>query len=97
MPFIKFLNIMKKNNEQSPFLFDKQNYVIMIIGLFMIGLGFALMAGGKSDDPNIFIPKIVSDRVIILSRIECSIFLIELIFISLIFIIGGIVLFLLDL
>ena len=48
---------MKNNNEQSPFLFDKQNYIIMIIGLLMIGIGFVLMAGGKSDDPNIFDPE----------------------------------------
>tara|TARA_B100000029_G_C17298811_1_gene859827 strand:- start:399 stop:665 length:267 start_codon:yes stop_codon:yes gene_type:complete len=80
MPFIKFLNIMKKNNEQSPFLFDKQNYVIMIIGLFMIGLGFALMAGGKSDDPNIFIPdEVYSFRRITLAPIVVLLgFLIEI-------------------
>ena len=49
------MNINKK--ETSPYLFDKQNYIIMIIGLIMIGVGFILMSGGKSDDPNIFNPE----------------------------------------
>ena len=44
----------KQKNEPNPFLFDKQNYFLMIIGLLTIGIGFVLMAGGKSDDPNIF-------------------------------------------
>ena len=61
---------MKNNNEQSPFLFDKQNYIIMIIGLFMIAIGFILMAGGKSDDPNIFNPdEVYSFRRITLAPI----------------------------
>ena len=61
---------MKNNNERSPFLFDKQNYIIMIIGLFMIAIGFILMAGGKSDDPNIFNPdEVYSFRRITLAPI----------------------------
>ena len=49
------MNKIKK--EPNPFLFDKQNYILMIIGLLTIGIGFVLMAGGKSDDPNIFNPE----------------------------------------
>ncbi len=49
---------MNKNmNKPNPFLFDKQNYILMIIGILTIGIGFILMAGGKSDDPNIFNPE----------------------------------------
>ena len=49
---------MNKNmNKTNPFLFDKQNYILMIIGILTIGIGFILMAGGKSDDPNIFNPE----------------------------------------
>lgn len=36
------------------FLFDKTNYYIMFGGLALILLGFVLMAGGKSADPNVF-------------------------------------------
>ena len=35
-------------------LFDKGNYMWMLIGLGVIALGFFLMAGGRSSDPNLF-------------------------------------------
>ncbi|RYZ30718.1 MAG: DUF3098 domain-containing protein [Chitinophagaceae bacterium] len=35
-------------------LFGRENYIWIIAGLAMIALGLALMAGGKSDDPNVF-------------------------------------------
>ena len=56
--------MMKKNNEQikSDFLFGKKNYSIMLIGLAFIGLGFILMAGGGSDDPEIFNPEMYNFR-----------------------------------
>ncbi len=38
-------------------LFGKENYRWIIAGLIVIGLGLILMAGGKSDDPNVFDPK----------------------------------------
>lgn len=52
----------KKNKQQPEFLFTKKNYKIMIIGLVIIGVGFILMAGGGSDDPNVFNPEIYSWR-----------------------------------
>lgn len=38
-------------------LFDKENYKWMVIGLVVIAIGFILMAGGKSSNPNIFNEK----------------------------------------
>ena len=35
-------------------LFGKENYIWIIAGLVAIALGLILMAGGKSDDPNMF-------------------------------------------
>lgn len=35
-------------------LFTKDNYKWMAIGLIFVILGFVLMAGGKSADPNVF-------------------------------------------
>lgn len=34
----------------------------MWVGLAFIALGFVLMAGGGSDDPNVFNPEIFSSR-----------------------------------
>ncbi|MFM9908785.1 MAG: DUF3098 domain-containing protein [Chitinophagaceae bacterium] len=35
-------------------LFGKENYKWMIIGIAVMALGFFLMAGGKSEDVNVF-------------------------------------------
>lgn len=52
---------MKNNNDteqQQPqkqeFLFEGINYKILLIGIGVIALGFILMSGGGSKDPNIF-------------------------------------------
>ena len=51
---------MEENKEG--FLFEKVNYTFLLIGLSIIALGFILMAGGGSDDPNVFNPEIFSFR-----------------------------------
>jgi hypothetical protein len=38
-------------------LFGKENYKWMVIGLVVMAIGFFLMAGGKSSDPNVFQDK----------------------------------------
>ena len=48
-----------KNNK---FAFGKRNYKFMIIGILFIALGFILMSGGGSDDPNVFNEEIYSFR-----------------------------------
>ena len=39
---------------QNSFLFDKTNYLLFAVGLALIVLGFILMAGGGSEDPNVY-------------------------------------------
>ncbi len=38
-------------------LFEKSNYKLMLLGIGVLVIGFLLMAGGKSNDPNIFNPN----------------------------------------
>jgi uncharacterized membrane protein len=46
---------MKKEiNQKQEFLFGKRNYIIMLIGIVFIAVGFIFMAGGGSEDPNVF-------------------------------------------
>lgn len=46
---------MKENINQKPeFLFGKKNYIIMLVGIFFIAVGFIFMSGGGSEDPNVF-------------------------------------------
>lgn len=53
---------MENNPLKTEFLFDKVNYKILLIGLAVIALGFILMSGGGSDDPNVFSEDIFSWR-----------------------------------
>jgi hypothetical protein len=43
-------------------LFKKENYKFLLIGLGIIAIGFILMAGGGTDDPNVFSPEIFNFR-----------------------------------
>lgn len=45
---------MKENENKNGFLFEAINYKILLIGLVVIALGFILMSGGGSEDPNVF-------------------------------------------
>jgi len=45
---------------EKEFLFGKRAYRIMGIGVILMILGFVLMTGGGSDDPNVFNPEIYS-------------------------------------
>ena len=44
----------KKERSGIGSLFEKTNYTWMLIGGGVMILGFLLMAGGRSDDPNVF-------------------------------------------
>jgi len=50
----------RKDVSKGDFIFGKKNYKFMLIGLGAIVLGFIIMSGGGSDDPNVFNPEIFS-------------------------------------
>ncbi|GIM51742.1 DUF3098 domain-containing protein [Capnocytophaga cynodegmi] len=50
------------NKHHSTLIFGRKNYIFMLIGLAIITLGFILMSGGGSDDPNVFDASIFSFR-----------------------------------
>ncbi|GFZ82309.1 hypothetical protein GCM10011531_10930 [Aquaticitalea lipolytica] len=52
----------RKEDSKNEFIFGKKNYKFMLIGLAFIAIGFILMAGGGSDDPNVFDESIFSWR-----------------------------------
>ena len=60
---------MKKGKKKLEF--GKRNYQLMILGLVFITLGFFLMSGGGSDDPNVF-----SDEIYNFRRIRLAPFLV---------------------
>jgi hypothetical protein len=48
--------IQKDNSKKTQvnFALPKENYLYILIGFIIIILGFGLMIGGRSDDPNVF-------------------------------------------
>ena len=57
-------NITNKEGKQDnhEFLFDSINYKILLIGIAVIAVGFILMSGGGSKDPNVFNEDIFNFR-----------------------------------
>lgn len=43
-----------RSKKNSGFPLSKENYILLSIGFGIIVLGFILMIGGGSDDPNVF-------------------------------------------
>ena len=52
----------RKQETNNNFIFGKKNYKFMFIGIAFIAVGFILMAGGGSDDPNVYNPEIFNFR-----------------------------------
>jgi len=52
---------------KSEFIFGRRNFVIMIVGLAVIAVGYLLMIGGGSDDPNVFNEAIFSPQRIVVA------------------------------
>jgi len=61
---------IKKQPTGTGSIFQKDNFMWMAIGAVVIVIGFFLMAGGKSSDPNVFNPdEVYSSRRITIAPI----------------------------
>ena len=49
---------MSNQNQKKEFIFSKRNYRFLLLSLAVIALGFIIMVGGGSEDPNVFNPEI---------------------------------------
>ncbi len=58
-----------EDNSRPVFAFGKENYILILIGVGFIVLGFILMTGGGSKDPNVFNMEMFSFRRITLAPI----------------------------
>jgi len=63
------MGIKNENREKLNFPLGPENYKLLAIGFGIIVLGFLLMLGGKSDDPNKFSEEIFSFRRITLAPV----------------------------
>jgi len=62
---------VKRKTKSFPydFVFSRQKYIIMLVGLIFIFVGFLLMIGGGTDDPNEFSYELFSFRRMTLAPI----------------------------
>lgn len=58
---------MANEKKQADFAFGKENYRIMLAGIALVLVGFALMTGGGSDDPQVWNEEVYSFRRITLA------------------------------
>lgn len=64
-----YIDLMKELENGPMFSLDKQNYRLMVIGCVIVLIGFVLMMGGGSEDPNVFSRDIFSPRRITVAPI----------------------------
>ena len=43
-----------EQNQQTNVTFTKKNYLMMAAGVVLMGIGYLIMIGGESTDPNVF-------------------------------------------
>ena len=62
-------------------LFGRENYILMLVGIAVLALGFFLMSGGKSPDPKVFDEKEVysTTRITIAPILIIAGFIIEIV------------------
>ena len=53
---------IKKDDNGLKLAFGTVNYILMGAGLLLLALGYILLAGGGSDDPNVFNPAMFNTR-----------------------------------
>ena len=53
---------MNNENPKKEFLFNNRNYRFLLLSIALIAIGFIIMAGGGSEDPNVFNPEIFNFR-----------------------------------
>jgi len=61
--------IKKKEEDQIGFALPKENYLYLVVGFVIILIGFLLMVGGGSDDPNVFSEEVFSWRRVTLAPV----------------------------
>lgn len=65
------VNVQNQKTEENipQFAFNRTNYKLLIIGLVILVLGFVLMIGGGSDDPEVFSEALFGFRRLTLAPI----------------------------
>lgn len=52
----------EKEKEIQTVVFGRTNYILVAVGIVLLVLGYILLSGGGSDDPNVFNPAMFDTR-----------------------------------
>lgn len=61
--------MVENTDDKNVMPFGKKNYIIVLIGIALIALGFVLMIGGGSTDPDVFNEKMFNFQRLTLAPI----------------------------
>ena len=72
---------MNEQEAEEKFALPSRNVYLLLVGLAVIALGFILMAGGASDDPEVFTGQALFSfrRMVIAPLLVCGGFVFEII------------------
>ena len=59
----------EKEKEIQTVVFGRTNYILVAVGIVLLVLGYILLSGGGSDDPNVFNPAMFDTRRLVVSPI----------------------------
>ncbi|MGC8864114.1 MAG: DUF3098 domain-containing protein [Bacteroidales bacterium] len=60
---------VEETSRETGFVFEKENYLLMLAGIVLLVIGYVLMIGGGSNDPNVFSYELFSFQRITLAPI----------------------------
>lgn len=67
-PTVSKIQTQSSSTTKEPFLFHRQNYLLMAVGAVLIGLGMVLMIGGSMPSPEVWEDsRIYSFRIVTLA------------------------------
>lgn len=59
----------KEKADDAAFAFGRENYILLLISMGLLLIGYFLMAGGKAENPEVFNPEVFSFRRITLAPV----------------------------
>lgn len=59
--------VTEKENTSFTFTFERTNYILLAVGIVLLLLGYILLSGGGSDDPNVFNPAMFNSRRLVVA------------------------------
>lgn len=68
-PAGKPAEVPQKENVNTGSSFTLTNYIIIAIGILLLGIGYILLSGGGSDDPNVFNEAMFDSRRLVVAPI----------------------------